>query len=198
VDLCRDEMDIDPSLAGCRLDELSALAEQALDDLRRISNALRPPVLQDLGLATAVQALCDDLTQQMPSICCNYEIHGEEGRLPPELELAIFRVIQEALSNIRLHSRGTSQVNVMLEIKEPTTVATVRDNGPSFPVQDVQTLVREGHLGLAGMYERARLFNGEISITSIAGEGTTIMLSLPVQPGTITYPLSAAGQVNEI
>jgi Signal transduction histidine kinase len=59
-------------------------------------------------------------------------------------------------------------------------------------------LVREGHLGLAGMYERARLFNGEISITSVAGEGTTITLSLPVQPGTITYLLSAAGQVGEI
>ena len=198
VDLCRDEMDTDPALARRRLDELSALAEQALDDLRRISNALRPPVLQDLGLATAVQSLCDDLTQQMPAIRCNYEIHGEEGRLPPELELAIFRVIQEALSNIRRHSRGTSQVDVTLEIKEPTTVATVRDNGPSFPVQDVQTLVREGHLGLAGMYERARLFNGEISITSIAGEGTTITLSLPVQPDTITYPLNAAGQVGEI
>jgi signal transduction histidine kinase len=198
VDLCRDEMDTDPALARRRLDELSALAEQALDDLRRISNALRPPVLQDLGLATAVQSLCDDLTQQMPGIRCNYEIHGKEGRLPPELELAIFRVIQEALSNIRRHSRGTSQVDVMLEIKEPTTVATVRDNGPSFPVQNVQTLVREGHLGLAGMYERARLFNGEISITSIAGEGTTITLSLPVQPGTITYPLSAVGQVGEI
>jgi two-component system sensor histidine kinase DegS len=191
-------MDTDPALARRRLDELSALAEQALDDLRRISNALRPPVLQDLGLATAVQSLCDDLTQQMPSIRCNYSVHGEEGRLPPELELAIFRVIQEALSNIRRHSRATSQVNVRLEIKEPITVVTVWDNGPSFPVQDVQTLVREGHLGLAGMYERARLFNGEISITSVAGEGTTITLSLPVQPGAITYPLGETGQVGEI
>jgi signal transduction histidine kinase len=198
VDLCRDEMDTNPAQARRRLDELSTLAEQALDDLRRISNALRPPVLQDLGLTTAVQSLCDDLTQQMPSIHCNYAVHGEEGRLPPELELAIFRVIQEALSNIRRHSHATSQVNVMLEIKEPVTIATVWDNGPSFPVQDVQTLVREGHLGLAGMYERARLFNGEISITSVAGEGTTITLSLPVQAGTITYPLSAAGQVGEI
>lgn len=198
VDLCRDEIDTDPALARRRLDELSGLAEQALDDLRRISNALRPPVLQDLGLATAVQSLCDDFTQHMPGLRCNYEIHGEEGRLPPELELAIFRVIQEALSNIRRHSHSTSQVDVTLEIKEPTTVAKVRNNGPSFPVQDVQTLVREGHLGLAGMYERARLFNGEISITSIQGEGTTITLSLPVQPGTITYPLNEPGPAGEL
>jgi len=87
---------------------------------------------------------------------------------------------------------------VSLDIKEPITVASVWDNGPSFPVQDVQSLVRQGHLGLAGMYERARLFNGEISITSLEGKGTTITLSLPVQPDAISYPLGEAGQAGEI
>lgn len=186
VDLCRDEMDSNPALAHHRLDELRALAEQALDDLRRISNALRPPILQDLGLATAVQSLCDDLTRQMPKIRCRVKVSGKAGRLPPALELAIFRVVQEAISNIRRHSKGTTEVNIDLEIQEPLTIATVQDNGSGFPAQDIQALVRDGHLGLAGMYERARLFNGEVCITSISGEGTTITLTIPVQEGMIT------------
>jgi signal transduction histidine kinase len=142
--------------------------------------------LQDLGLATAVQSLCDDLTRQMPTIRCSVRVSGKGGRLPPAQELAIFRVVQEAISNIRRHSVGTTQVTIDLDIQEPVTTATVQDNGSGFPTQDIQALVRDGHLGLAGMYERARLFNGEVRILSIPGQGTTITLSMPVQAGMIT------------
>ena len=181
VDLCRNEMDSDPALARHRLDELRDLAEQALDDLRRISNALRPPILQDLGLATAVQSLCDDLTQQLPQIRCTLDVSGQEGnRLAPELELAIFRVVQEALSNIRRHSKGTTRVHLTLEINASFAVATVHNNGLDFQVQDIRALVSDGHLGLAGMFERARLFNGQLTISSTPHEGTTIKLSIPI------------------
>lgn len=142
-------------------------------------------MLQDLGLAQAVQSLCNDFSQRMPSIRCNYIVRGENERLAPGQELAIFRVFQEALSNVRHHSKGSTQVNVMLEICEPVVTVIVQDDGISFPVQDVQTLVREGHLGLAGMYERARLVNGEISIQSTQCEGTTITLKVLVQAGMI-------------
>jgi signal transduction histidine kinase len=179
VELCRNELDRDPLLARRRLDELHGLLEQTLSDVRRISNALRPSILEDLGLSTALQALCNDIEQQMPSLHCYFTITGLERRLMPDLELAIFRVVQEALSNIRKHACQATRVGVELIFQEDEVATLVYNDGPTFSIPDVRNLVRSGHLGLAGMYERAHLFHGELTITSNPAAGTKVSLRLP-------------------
>jgi len=179
VELCRSEMDRDPLLARRRLDELQDLIEQILGDVHRISNALRPSILEDLGLPTAIQALCNDLQKQMSSIQCQCVVTGEERRLSPDLELAVFRVVQESLGNIRKHVRSVTRVEVLMEFRESEIRTVVRNDGPVFPTPDVRSLVRNGHLGLAGMYERAHLFHGNLNISSDPATGTTVRLRLP-------------------
>ncbi len=180
LELCRAELERDPDLARRRLDELKMLSEQTLNDVRRISNALRPSILQDLGLPVALQALCDDLEQQMPGIHCTCVVSGDPRRLAPEMELAVFRVAQEALTNVRKHAINAERVAVNLVFQEAEVQITIQDSGPGFATPDVRTLVRGGHLGLAGMYERARLFGGSLDIKPIPGEGTVVILQLPL------------------
>ena len=182
VELCRSEMDRDPLLARRRLDELQSLLEQTLGDVRRISNALRPSILEDLGLPAALQTLCSDLQNQMPFIKCQCVVSGEQRRLSPDLELAAFRVVQEALGNVRKHVRSVTHVEVQMEFGESEIVTLVSNDGPVFPTPDVRSLVRNGHLGVAGMYERARLFHGELNISSDPALGTTVRLRLPCPP----------------
>ncbi len=114
LELCRGEMDSDPAQAKRRLDELRGLAQHTLNEVRQISNALRPSILQDLGLSAALQVLCADLERDAPGVTCSCQLSdsqeniqpGQTRRLAPEMELAIFRVAQEALTNIRRHAAG--------------------------------------------------------------------------------------------
>ncbi len=179
VELCRSELEIDLRLASHRLDELQRLLVQTLDDVRRISNALRPPVLEDFGLPIALDTLCKELKQEKPSIQCVYTVSGKTRRLPPDLELAVYRVVQEALTNIRKHAQDASQVQVDLAFSDTEIQATVKNDGAVFANQDVNAFVRSGHLGLAGMYERARLFGGNLKITSDPRSNTLVALQLP-------------------
>ena len=179
VELCRSEMERDPELARRRLDELQGLVERTLNDVRRISNALRPSILEDLGLPVALQALCSNLEEQTPSIRCECTVSGEQQRLPPDVELAVFRVVQEALVNIRKHAPNAGHVQVKLAFRGEDVQAVIRNDGTAIPDLDVRSLVRTGHLGLAGMYERARLFHGELNIAADPGGGTTVTLRLP-------------------
>lgn len=185
VELCRNELEHDPLLARQRLGELHGLLEQTLGDVRRISNALRPSVLEDLGLSVALDALCKDLKQDKPALQCEYIVFGEQRRLPPDLELAVYRVVQEAISNIRKHALGATLVQVELSYENDKIQARVKNDGVPFSIQDVRSFVRSGHLGLAGMYERARLFGGTLDITSDPNENTIVALQLPYPPDVV-------------
>jgi signal transduction histidine kinase len=179
VELCRNELERDPQLARRRLDELHGLLEQTLGDVRRISNALRPPVLEDLGLSVALDALCKDLKQDKPNLQCEYTVSGEARRLQSDLELAVYRVVQEALTNVRKHAQKARFVQVELIFGKDAIQAIVKNDGAVFANQDVRSFVRSGHLGLAGMYERARLFGGDLNIISDPDGNTVVALQLP-------------------
>jgi signal transduction histidine kinase len=179
VELCRNELERDPQLARRRLDELHGLLEQTLGDVRCISNALRPPVLEDLGLTVALEALCKDLKQDKPTLECEYTVSGEPRRLQPDLELAVYRVVQEALTNVRKHAQDASLVQVELIFGKDEIQARVKNDGAVFINQDMRSFVRSGHLGLAGMYERARLFEGVLDISSDPNKNTVVTLQLP-------------------
>jgi len=182
VELCRNELERDPQAAHQRLEELQRLLGQTLDGVRRISYGLRPPMLEDLGLSIAVDALCKELQLEKPALHCDYTVSGQAQRLSPDLELAVYRVVQEALANIRKHARDAAHVQVELAFGEAEVRATVKNDGASFTNHDVRASVRSGHLGLAGMYERARLFGGTLDITSNESENTVVTLTLPCSP----------------
>lgn len=184
IELYRGALEQNPETARRRLDDLQSLAEQAVADVRRMSNDLRPSILEDLGLSAALQALSDELAHDLPQARAHCEIVGDERRLAPELELTVFRVVQEALNNVRKHARSATQVHVTLYFESWGVLVTIEDDGPGLQTLDVHALAREGHLGLAGMIERAQLFGGEIDITAAPGEGTTISLQVADRRGT--------------
>ncbi len=179
VELCRNDLDTNPAYAKQRLDDLHDLLNKTIEDIRRMSIALRPPVLEDFGLPIALDALCKDLQQEKPGLVINYVVEGENQRLQSDLELAIYRVVQEALTNIRKHVKDVSQVSVELAFGETEVKAVIKNNGAVFSNYNVNQFVQSGHLGLAGMYERARLFGGSLTITSDDEDNTVVCIQMP-------------------
>ncbi len=159
------------------LEELRSKADDILMGVRRISQELRPPVLDALGLTDALSWLIDDLTGTQ-SISTSLETHGIQRRLPSEAELALFRIAHEAINNIRKHSQSTKVV-IELQFHPDEVSLTISDNGQGFELpQEISEFVRTGKLGLIGMQERVRLFGGTISIQSGSGRGTTITATI--------------------
>lgn len=181
VELCRNDLETNPAYARHRLDDLHALLNKTIEDIRRMSIALRPPVLEDFGLPIALDALCKDLQQEKPSLVINYFILGENQRLHSDLELAIYRVVQEALTNIRKHVKDVSKVTVELAFGETEVKAVIKNNGAIFSNYDVNHFIQSGHLGLAGMYERARLFGGSLTIATDDDNNTVVSIQIPYQ-----------------
>jgi signal transduction histidine kinase len=179
VELCRNDLDTNPAYAKQRLDDLHDLLNKTIEDIRRMSIALRPPVLEDFGLPIALEALCKDLQQEKPDLLINYVVLGENQRLQSDLELAVYRVVQEALTNIRKHVKDVSEISVELEFTETEVKAVITNNGAVFSNYDVNRFVQSGHLGLAGMYERARLFGGSLAITTNADNNTVVCIQMP-------------------
>ena len=169
-----------PESATGRLEELHDMIDIILRDVRRFSQALRPSVLDDLGLLPALEGLMSNVKED--GIEAELKVCGDRRRLPSEAELALFRIIQEALSNVRRHSQA-SQVAAVVEFGEGRVKISVDDNGQGFELPDrTGDLAATGKLGLIGMHERARLLGGTLLIQSEPGEGTTVIVDVPVPP----------------
>lgn len=181
IDLGRNEMVRDPAAARRRLDEVYELAQRTLVDVRRMSHDLKPFVLEDLGLTAAIQVCSDELMDALPATEIHCHVLGEEYRLSTEVELTIYRIAQEAMTNIRKHARTATQVNVQLEYDPQYVRLTVEDNGPGFDCSNLRELSLKGHLGLEGMQERALLFGAKFSIQTECNHGTRIVLFMPTQ-----------------
>lgn len=181
IELYRSELSDDPLQAQARLKEIEDLINHSIEEVRSISIALRPPILDDLGLAAAIDSLCKEMKLNKVSLSCTFTCTGEAQRLSADMELAVYRVVQEALTNIRKHVPDATRVKVELAYGQSEIRANIRNDGSSFVHQDVQGFVKSGHIGLAGMYERARLFGGSLKIRSTAGEDTLISLRLPYE-----------------
>ena len=150
-----------------------------IEGLRRFSQELRPSILDDLGLIPAVKWLTSDLIKNY-GIEVNTEITGPQRNLPQETELMLFRIIQEALTNIRRHSQAT-RATVRLEFSDRNITVIVQDNGKGFEkTHGVSDLARTGKLGLAGMRERAELLGGTIHVETKPGRGTTLTVDVPL------------------
>ncbi|TES83181.1 MAG: PAS domain S-box protein [Dehalococcoidia bacterium] len=161
------------------VERLRQQTEHILDGVHRFSQDLRPSVLDDLGLVPALEWLTSDLTEHF-GIAVEMKVVGSVRRFPPEMELVVFRIAQEALRNVWKHS-GTSKARVTLKFGDDKAVLTVEDEGKGFELPArIGDLTVAGKLGLAGMQERAQLIGGKLSLRSEPGKGTTLTLEIPV------------------
>lgn len=172
----------DTATAG-QLRELESFSTGALGELRRIIADLRPHQLDDLGLIPALRWYTQSF-QARRGIACEFQLVGEANRLPPETETVIFRIVQEALTNVARHAQAQS-ATVCLENQPDAVVVTVRDDGQGF---DTDALGHRGQVrsgwGLLGIQERARLLGGRCEIESTPGQGTTVRVSIPLPDQT--------------
>jgi signal transduction histidine kinase len=154
--------------------DVRALVVQALQDVRALAVELRPTALDDFGLGPAVERLAHTFAERS-GIHTTVETHVDE-RLPPEIETTLYRVVQEALSNVVKHA-AAEHVSIVISQRGRTVAATVDDDGAGFAGGDV----REGALGLTGMRERLALVGGKLEIESRPGSGTTVAAQVPLR-----------------
>jgi PAS domain S-box-containing protein len=158
--------------------KLHDMANSALEGVRRFSQDLRPSILDDLGLVPALEWLITDLEKGY-GMTTRVRITGRRRRLTPEIELTVFRIVQEVLSNIRRHSQASS-VDLSLDFGADALTLIISDNGQGFSIpQRTSDLALSGKLGIIGMRERARLIEGTLIVQSEKGSGTTVTLRIP-------------------
>lgn len=151
-----------------------ALLRQGHAEARRIISGVRPPILDESGVIAAVAHLVHDPSVE-PGPKIDFHSRTEFDRLPPILENAIYRIVQEGLTNARKHSKSP-KVRVSLVQRGDQVRIEIRDWGIGFDPK----AVKENRFGLAGIQERARLLGGKCGIHSTLGEGTSIVVELPL------------------
>ena len=157
------------------LQELEDLAEQTVENLRRIIRALRPIYLEDLGLVTALEMLA----RETKPLQVDFSRTGPEQRLERDIELALYRIAQEALSNVVRHAKASS-ATLDIGFSEKEIKLEISDDGVGFVVPASPTdFAPSGHFGLLGMRERSELIGGKFEVKSEAGVGTQLSVRLP-------------------
>jgi len=183
VEMARRLQASDPERSGERLDRVRVMLAEALDGVRRFSRDLRPAYLEDLGFVPALEMMTAEADRQ-ESLSVRFDVSGPALRLPHDLELAAYRIVQEALNNVVQHA-GASQAWVEVRFEAEHLILSVRDDGQGFEAPDLpDTLAREGHFGLMGIQERALLYGGHLMLRSAPGEGSEVRVRLP-------YPLQS-------
>ena len=162
-----------------RLAELEALTSDIVQELRRMMMDLRPTLLDDLGLIPAIRSFAES-QQQRAGVRIEIEVQGVRRRLPPAVEIALFRILQEAITNIAKHAQAASGT-VQLCFNQSSVVARITDDGRGFdPVASRATWQT---FGLLGIEERVALLGGTLRIDSHENRGTRITLDIPIPPG---------------
>jgi PAS domain S-box-containing protein len=169
-----------PSI-GERLAETSALVEQTSQRISALALDLRPTLLDDLGLVPATRWYVNRYSERA-GIDVQMEVVDLEERLDPEVETALYRVVQEALTNVARHADAT-QVRLHLERKSSSATALIEDNGRGFEAPELVEGVFGRGAGLVGMQERVALLGGSVTIQSGHGEGTRLSVEIPLRRG---------------
>lgn len=158
-----------------RILEIKNITNDLQGNLHKLAVDLRPASLDHLGLVNAIQQHVDEFSRQH-NIRIDFEtVNMDKVRLPIEVETALFRVVQEALTNIGLHARAT-QVDVLISRNNNHIVTIIEDNGIGFSLPSITV---DQHLGLFGMRERIEMLRGEFTIESRTGKGTTVKAEVP-------------------
>jgi len=171
--------------AGLNMDDIRLLwglheeLRSVLQEVRQFARDLRPSILDDLGLLPSLEWLCSEM-EKVSRIDIKLQVAGSVRRSSAEVELMIFRIIQEALRNVVRHS-SASQALVTVAFNERFTKMTIEDNGEGFVLpKNIIDLSRLGKLGLAGMQERVRLLSGKLRVESKLDKGTKVVVEVPL------------------
>ena len=184
IHLCRqiDSLDAAQRPLGTAPPTLASLrttVEETVAELRSLAKGLRPSVLDDLGLVASINQVLTEATDRQ-GFQGQFDVSGSERRLPPAVELALFRIAQEAVTNAERHATA-AQVTISLEFADDSLRLLVEDDGVGFD-QDHEVRPEDGHsLGLPGMGERARLVGGRLKVRSQPGRGTTVEVLVPTK-----------------
>jgi len=169
-----------PPADGDRVQQLMSLADQLGHEIHRLAWELRPSSLDDMELHTSLSNYLEEWSGRL-GITADFHSNGLLGRrLPPQVETVVYRIVQEALTNVLKHAEAR-RVSVVLEYRHERLLAIVEDDGRGFDAEEVlKASSPRRRLGLLGMQERARLVNGELEIESAPGAGTTLYVRIPV------------------
>jgi PAS domain S-box-containing protein len=162
-----------------RLDRMEAQIDTTIAAMRRIAADLRPLTLDDLGLVPAIESLVQEFSRRS-GVRCELAVSDGEMQIPPAHATAVFRIVQESLTNVAKHAMA-SLVEVVISADPGAVTVTVRDDGVGFSTGDPR---KPQSFGLLGTRERAFLLGGETRVTSAPGEGTEIEARLPFQTGS--------------
>lgn len=178
TEFCEKLMESDQVAAKKELQELRNTVKSSLQDVRRIIFDLRPMALDDLGLVPALTRYLETLKDRYK---IDFEIHcnDKQKRLNSILEVAIYRVIQEAVANTIKHARA-AHIMVQLEFGDKSVMVMIKDDGVGFEPGEIMDTPRADSYGLLGMQERLDILGGKLSVKSNPGAGTEIMAILPL------------------
>lgn len=164
-----------PSAATAELDYTTELLEKATEELRRVCRGLRPPLLDDLGVVPAIRQLVEEFEEHAGvAVSLETDISDEEWEMSSEVALCVYRILQEALTNVRRHAKARA-VAISLLLQPDALTLEITDDGDGFK----PSKVRQQASGLIGMQERASLVGGTLEVSSVLGEGTRIEARMP-------------------
>jgi signal transduction histidine kinase len=173
--------DADASAVASRLDDVRTITEGALHMIRDLSHLLHPPMLDDLGLIAALESLIASFSARH-GVKVELRHKNMDARLSTDLETAVYRIVQEALSNVAKHARART-CRVSLERSSDLIRVAIEDDGAGFAVAPGGDVARSG-LGLIGVRERATLLGGTLNVVTASGEGTRLYVELPTRKDT--------------
>jgi two-component system sensor histidine kinase DegS len=179
AEICEHLFDSDPLRARTELTELKQAVTNTFQKVREFIFDLRPMMLDDLGLSPTLKKSVEDY-EKKSGIACNLTISGKDYRLPPHVEVIMFRVFQHLLKNVRTHAQAT-HVQISLNIEDDRATMVVEDDGSGFDAVEAMTAARQRKtIGLSSMREQVEMLGGEVSIDSSLGKGTRIEFWIPV------------------
>lgn len=161
---------------GVSLERIFSMLGDCIDELRGIIDDLRPSVLEDLGLTTAIKSYCAKFQSLNHAILVEQSITAQEKDIPKGLKIVIYRILQEALSNVSKHSRART-VKISLGTGENGIELGIVDDGLGFDVENQQSQGLGHGIGLSSMKERAHLSGGDILMQSRKGLGTAVLVT---------------------
>jgi two-component system, NarL family, sensor kinase len=181
ADLLRKQLEHDPCASGA-ISEIVALADQALKEIRTLSYLLHPPLLDEAGFTSAARWYCEGFAKRS-GITVKLDLVAEHERLPIAIEIALFRVLQESLTNVQRHS-GALEVSIRFQRQAETAILEIEDFGRGIPqnmLKRLRAASAETGVGLAGMRERLHELSGKCEIES-DGRGTRLRAIVPLSP----------------
>jgi signal transduction histidine kinase len=169
-----------PDQRSVAIDDCVAISEELLQDVRAFARGLRPPLLDEVGLGPALQALVDAHVDR-GAFTVTVDVPERLPRLPPPIEVAIYRVVQEAIANALRHAAAT-RLSLAARIDDGHLDVWLIDNGRGFDTAHASGGALREHLGLVSMRERAGFAGGTLDVDSAPGRGTSVHLRIPVAP----------------